>query len=66
MGKLLPCSEIELKLAKKTLVASTINNLVKYCFKGLDLKNYSYQKLKSIDEKLLKNIYGTFNSCQLK
>ena len=56
---------IELKLATKTNVARTINNLVKCCFKDYDLKNYSYEKLKAIDENLLTKIHSTFSSCSL-
>lgn len=63
VGKLLPCSEVQLKLAKKSNAACTINNLIKYCFKDLDLKKYSFLKLKSMNETLLANIYGMFISC---
>ncbi|CAF2069545.1 unnamed protein product [Rotaria magnacalcarata] len=57
LGKRLPCKNIELKLAKKANASATINNLIKVCFKNIELKNMSYEKLKAEDSQLLENIH---------
>ncbi|CAF3058314.1 unnamed protein product [Rotaria socialis] len=57
IGKRLPCKNIELKLAKKANASATINNLIKVCFKNIELKNMSYEKLKAEDSQLLENIH---------
>ncbi|CAF3394937.1 unnamed protein product [Rotaria socialis] len=53
----LPCSDIEIKLAKKSSPAATINNLIKCCFKDIELVEMSYEKLKTKDASLLKDIH---------
>ena len=58
MGQKLPCSSIELKLAKKPNASATINNVIKCCFKDVELKEMSYEKLKAINCQLLEQIYG--------
>ncbi|CAF2591977.1 unnamed protein product [Rotaria sp. Silwood2] len=57
LRKKLPCSDVEIKLAKKPNPAATINHLVKACFKDADLKEMSYEKLKLENESLLQNIH---------
>ncbi|CAF3779844.1 unnamed protein product [Rotaria socialis] len=57
----LPCSDIEIKLAKKSSPAATINNLIKCCFKDIELVEMSYEKLKTKDASLLKDIHELVN-----
>ncbi|CAF2047871.1 unnamed protein product [Rotaria magnacalcarata] len=53
----LPCSDIEIKLAKKSSPACTINNLIKCCLKDIELVEMSYEKLKAKDATLSKDIH---------
>ena len=61
VSKKLPCSDVEIKLAKKSNPAATINNLIKYCFKDVDLTEMSYENLKVKNPSLLVDIYDTFH-----
>ncbi|CAF2964896.1 unnamed protein product, partial [Rotaria sp. Silwood2] len=56
LGKKLPCTNIELKLAKSSNPSATINNLIKCCLKNIDLKTMSYDKLKKGNAELLERI----------
>ena len=51
-----------MKLAKKGNPLGTINNLIKLCFKDVDLKDMSYEKLKAINSQLLEQIHGMLNA----
>ncbi|CAF1113010.1 unnamed protein product [Rotaria magnacalcarata] len=57
----LPCSDIEIKLAKKSSPACTINNLIKCCLKDIELVEMSYEKLKAKDATLSKDIHDLVN-----
>ncbi|CAF3900789.1 unnamed protein product [Rotaria sordida] len=61
IGKNLPCTDIELKLAKKTNPSATINNLISCCFKNVALKDMNYEKLKAINSDVLENIHEYVN-----
>ena len=58
LEKKLPCTSVELKLAKKPNPSATINNLIKCCFKNVDLKTMCYEKLKANNQQLLEQIYS--------
>ncbi|CAF4980881.1 unnamed protein product [Rotaria sp. Silwood1] len=57
LRKKLPCSDVEIRLAKKPNPAATINNLIKFCFKDVDLTEMSYEKLKFKNPSLLLDIH---------
>ena len=49
---------MELQSAKNPNLARTINNIIKCCYKGVDLKGTCYTKLKELNPELMKNIFG--------
>lgn len=61
MQKQLPCTGAQLQLAKKANPSTTINNLVKCCFKNIDFGDMCYEKLYAMNPVLLDNIHGEFH-----
>lgn len=57
LAEMLPCSKMELKAAKNPNLSRTINNIVKCCYKGIDLAGQSYTKLKAMNFELMENIF---------
>ena len=58
LAEALPCSKLELKAAKNQNFSRTINNIVKCCYKGIDLKGQNYTKLKEMNPDLMENIFS--------